>query len=647
MMRPVEMSAIGALLRRARRRIRVQAALEAATTVSVLASAVALVAVYCVRIELIAPVAGIAILVGSGVLIVAAAIRGAMRPLDDERIARRIDRASNLSDRLSTAIAFKTALLERRSLDELTRAMMLAAVRDAMLASPRADVRAATPFSRPRHGRVAVGFFLVSALTAGLALPNATPHGGGPESTPGQPTTAEQTRPNTVALDPDEIAYVRSIAAELNAVAERDRVPELAAFAAEVEQLVANAQAGAISKETLLEALAKAEATLAADSEPTPDEITKQFKDIGKNLARDPVTAELGTALANRDLEKAQRQLENLADKLTGKQLTARDKQHLSEQLAQAAKHIADQDRDQAAQRDQRQQKLSDDIRRLEAQKRDAKTDRERHDIERRLENQQRELRKLQKDEQDKQQSAQRRALKRLQKDLEQAAENLHKPSSDSSGQDERDHQASENLRDAARETGRVDRDQRKQAAQTKVASQMDDLREAMRRAKQKTNKGPIDPFNKNGKNRDFMSRARGHKGSGQAWKPGQGQSQVNGGQGNGSGQGSDSPQWGEGHDDNLTGDPTAMTGNTKDDDLQGKASDRGGSTRETILAAAQKGFASVGYKNVYANYQRIVEEVMRNEKVPSSYKYYVKRYFAKIHPNIAAPGSDTESASP
>ena len=24
----------------------------------------------------------------------------------------------------------------------------------------------------------------------------------------------------------------------------------------------------------------------------------------------------------------------------------------------------------------------------------------------------------------------------------------------------------------------------------------------------------------------------------------------------------------------------------------------------------------------------------MRTEKLPSSYKYYVKRYFAKIHPN-------------
>ena len=68
--------------------------------------------------------------------------------------------------------------------------------------------------------------------------------------------------------------------------------------------------------------------------------------------------------------------------------------------------------------------------------------------------------------------------------------------------------------------------------------------------------------------------------------------------------------------------------------------------TRQQLVAAAarvfaQKGFAGVGYKKVYADYQRIVEEVMRTEKLPSSYKYYVKRYFANIHPNMAAPPQD------
>jgi hypothetical protein len=156
-----------------------------------------------------------------------------------------------------------------------------------------------------------------------------------------------------------------------------------------------------------------------------------------------------------------------------------------------------------------------------------------------------------------------------------------------------------------------------------------------MRRAKQRGNKGPTDPFNKSGKNQDFIARARGQKGSGQSWKPGQGQGQGKGQGQNGQGSGNGGSTWGTGHDDNLVGDPTAKSGNTKDQDLQGKHGQEGGSVRETILAAAQKGFASKRYQKVYQDYQRIVEEVMRTEKLPSSYKYYVKRYFAKIHPSM------------
>ena len=100
---------------------------------------------------------------------------------------------------------------------------------------------------------------------------------------------------------------------------------------------------------------------------------------------------------------------------------------------------------------------------------------------------------------------------------------------------------------------------------------------------------------------------------------------------GQGGGQGGDS--WGTEHDDNLTGDSTGKTGKTKDEDLQGTQG-KGSSRRQTILSAAQKGFSSTSYQKVYADYEKIVEEVMRNEKMPSSYKYYVKRYFAKIHPS-------------
>jgi hypothetical protein len=164
------------------------------------------------------------------------------------------------------------------------------------------------------------------------------------------------------------------------------------------------------------------------------------------------------------------------------------------------------------------------------------------------------------------------------------------------------------------------------------MSSQMDDLREAMRRAKQKGNKGPNDPFGKQAKNNDFGKRARGQKGNNGAWKPGQGQ-QPGGQQPGGQGQQPGGKQWGTGHDDNLEADATNKSGDTKDQDLQGTSGNKGGSRRETILAAAQKGFASKGYQKVYQDYQKIVEEVMRNEKLPSSYRHYVKQYFSKIRP--------------
>lgn len=642
----MEMSAVRGLIKRARRRIRIQAALEGATTSSILASAAALVAVYAVRSELVAPRTGIAALVGAGLLIIAGAIIAATRALDDEQIARRIDRASNLADRLSTAIAFQRTLAvstaahvaDRDNVDphnDLTHGMMVAAIRDGILAAPRANIRAAAPLSWPRDVRVAAAFFAVSAVTAGLSLPVKHPYLAVVAPQRGGATGSDSSKDSAVLFDADEMAYIQTIVADLKSAAQRDQVPELDEFAATVEKLLAKANRGEITKEALLEQLAKAEQALDANSESKPDEIKQQLMVMGKALAGESSTAELGEALQKQDLTKAQDQLRKLADKVAGDKMSPRDKQRLSEQLAKAAQQMAKQAEDQQAKHDERAKKLADAIRRLENDKRQAKDDQQRRDIERRLDDKQRELQKLQKDEQDKQQSEQRRAVKRLQKDLEQAADNLHK----------RDPQASENLKEAARETGRVDRDQRKQATQQKLASQMDDLREAMRRAKQKNNKGPTDPFNKQGKDQDFIARARGHKSSGQAWRPNQ--AQANSGGGSGSGQNGGSASWGIGHDDNLTGDPTATSGNTKDEDIQGTAGANGASTRETILAAAQKGFAGVGYKKVYANYQRIVEEVMRTEKLPSSYKYYVKRYFAKIHPNVAGPSSDTESAQP
>jgi hypothetical protein len=97
-------SAIQRLIRGTRFRIRSQWALEGATTATIGAAVVALVSIFAVRTEMIAPATGLWALVASGAIIVIGAAISAARRLDDETVARRIDRASNLADRLSTAI---------------------------------------------------------------------------------------------------------------------------------------------------------------------------------------------------------------------------------------------------------------------------------------------------------------------------------------------------------------------------------------------------------------------------------------------------------------------------------------------------------------------------------------------------------------
>jgi hypothetical protein len=165
-------AAIQRLIHGTRFRIRAQWALEGATTATVAAAVLALVSIFAVRTETIAPATGIYALIAAGVVIVLGAVLSAARRLDDEYVARRIDRASNLADRLSTAIAFERVLAGERPADpDVTHELMHAAIRDGVRAAPRANIRAAAPFKAPRDWKAALGFLAASALAAGLAVP--------------------------------------------------------------------------------------------------------------------------------------------------------------------------------------------------------------------------------------------------------------------------------------------------------------------------------------------------------------------------------------------------------------------------------------------------------------------------------------------
>ena len=130
----IDLAVVRGLIGAARTRLRLQGAIEGAATGAILASASALTAVFLVRTEAITEPTGLGLLAASAGVVAAGALLGAIGTHDDEHVARRIDRASGLADRLSTAIAFERALRAPGPADDAdadTTALMHAAMRDA------------------------------------------------------------------------------------------------------------------------------------------------------------------------------------------------------------------------------------------------------------------------------------------------------------------------------------------------------------------------------------------------------------------------------------------------------------------------------------------------------------------------------------
>ncbi len=116
----------------------------------------------------------------------------------------------------------------------------------------------------------------------------------------------------------------------------------------------------------------------------------------------------------------------------------------------------------------------------------------------------------------------------------------------------------------------------------------------------------------------------------GQGGGSGQGQGQ---GQNGGQGQGQPGHGWGEGHDPNVQGGATNPKMSTEDTQVQGADTGQGGSRSQVILGAAERGFASRGYKKVYTEYHQVAEESLNKDDIPGGYRFYVKRYFQLIRP--------------
>lgn len=270
------MRTIDELIDRARRRIRIQAALEAATTAAIGASVGAGVVVVLVRIAAISHAIGVAALAVAPVVVAAAAAIAAIRRPDANAVARRIDRASGLADRLATAVEFAR---EPASDADGFRG---AAIDDAIRAVPRARVEAAAPYAVPRHARAAAAY-LIAAIVLAIVLPAAIAPGG-PRRLALQAPPAEP----GPKLGPDgtwDVGYPRDTVDQLRGIAIQRDAPAFVALADDLDRQLDRLALGAIDHDELLESLSRAERA-AMNAAPVDDAVAMAVGDVREAVGR-------------------------------------------------------------------------------------------------------------------------------------------------------------------------------------------------------------------------------------------------------------------------------------------------------------------------------------------------------------------------
>ena len=203
-----------------------------------------------------------------------------------------------------------------------------------------------------------------------------------------------------------------------------------------------------------------------------------------------------------------------------------------------------------------------------------------------------------------------RRALERLRRDLEQASRDL---GHDAAARANSLEQAGRSLDQMARELSRLARLQRITARLLEMKTMV---------------AGKGKPDAKKQRLREFMARTGG--GRPDLLLPGEGDTPLLAlGQETARASGSDP---GDSHEPLRLDSPAPKAGRHHDVAVSGRKTE-GPSRAEVILAASERGFASLPYRRVWSDYSNVVEESLTHEDVPPGQRRYVRRYFDLIRP--------------
>jgi hypothetical protein len=583
------------------------------------------------------------VLVVAGAAVLVAAGLAWARRLPARAGARALDRFHGLHERLASATAFA-----ERPVGERTP-FMNAAIEDAIAVLPDARPRLAVRIAVPRALGWAAG---LGVLLAGVMLFQVRHPVVGAHAKTIEP----------VEVSPDDLDEVKDFLKQIEQNVASD---DTRGAVEEFNKLVDDIANKRLDRTEAFRRMGALEDKLLTGSRADKKALEEQLNRIGDELKKADLTRPAGEALVDHKLDQARDALHDLAKKLRGDHETPIDKAKL-DQMRTALKKAAADAEEARRQIEQRRQDLADEILKMKQKSPDGGSNEERS----LLEKKQRELERLDR-ELDARKDANQK-LDRLDRELEQAAEDLMKELG----------MSAEDLDQGAEDLNRMDQQEMSQREKEELRQKLQELRELVRQQGQ-GGKGQIARLKRFGRaargqggsqgqggrqhggdqdDQPGGSQEQGNEGpGGERGQEGQGGSQGSGqggetwvlgpngekmlmlskGQGSsgqgeqpgGGGQGEAGRRWGEGHDPKLQGKASNPKMGTEDTQVQGADTGQGGSRSQVILGAAERGFASRGYKRVYTEYHQVAEESLSKDEIPGGYRFYVKRYFQLIRP--------------
>lgn len=558
-----------------------------------------------------------------------------------------LDKHHGLAGRLSNALAFDETPAKERS------PLMEVAIDDACAHAGALAPSKAAPIRLPRDfgvtGLVALGVLAVAAFEV---------------RTPRREMAMAKTI-DALTMTPDDIALFREMAKELD---RPDQTPEVKAALERFNQLIEDIANKRLDRTEAFRRMEAIERELLKGAEADKKAMEDALTQTAEELKRSDLTKPLADSLAKKDLDKAKKDLKDLAEKLKDKKKKI-DKADL-EKLKKALEKAAAKRKEALEALNQKRQELREDLLKKKQQQQNADGGAPDPKEQALLKQKERELERL--DRQAEQQERANKQLSKLDRDLAKAAEDLMRDLGD----------AAKDLEQAADSLNEMQQQEMTDKEKEELKKKLEELREVLRQQgqggkkrmarmlkfgkKARGGKGgqqgqsgePQDGEGKDGDEKDGEGKdgegkdgeggegQNGKNGQGQKWAIGPGGKKIlmpggggagekGGGQGNqpGDGGGQGGKEAGKGSGGPVAGNKTDLKVETHDVEAQAVDSGKGPSNSEVILSAAEKGFRGAPYKKVFTKYSTHAEEQINKDTIPDGYRFYVNRYFQLIRP--------------